>query len=139
MAIAAIVLCLGAVGCGGASLNTGGNRNLEQVDPDYVEPAWYEDYENDRKAAYSRYEGKVLQIRMQVMDTEQSPGGTEVTGTTGDQDRYRASCKFPASASTSLEGVRTGSLITVKGLFDHMQETANSYQIYLKNCALVRD
>ena len=136
--LAAVSLSLVVMGCGGASLNTGKNRNLEQVEPDFVEPVWYEDYQNDKRAAYERYDGKVLQIGVRVADTEESTYGTEVTGTTGDEDRFRASCTFPAAAASSLENVRAGSYIEVKGLFDHMQETANTYQIYLRNCVLVR-
>ena len=136
--LAAVSLLLVVIGCGGASLNTGKNRNLEQVEPDFVDPTWYDDYLNDHHAAYDRYDGKVLQIGVRVVDTEESTYGTEVTGTTGEEDRYRASCTFPAAASSSLENVRAESFIEVKGLFDHMQETANSYQIYLRNCVLVR-
>ncbi len=133
----AVLLLLVILGCGGASLNTGGNRNLEQVSPDFVDPPWYEDYENDHQAAYARYDKKVIQIGLRVSDTEDSPNGTEVTGSTGDGERYRAGCKFPASSSTSIQNVRSGDFIVVKGLFDHMQELSNSYKIYLKNCVVV--
>lgn len=124
-------------GCGGASLDSGKNRNLEQVEPDFTNPIWYQDFEQDRAAAYKRFKGKVIEIDVMVVEVEESPGGTTVLGTTGDMDRYRASCIFPPSAGTSMERVRAGREITVKGLFDHMQETSTTFQIYLKNCVLV--
>lgn len=132
-----LVFFLAVVGCGGASLDMGKYRNLEQVEPDMTDPVWYDDYANDRADTYKRYKGKVVELTMTVEEIEEDAGGIHVLGTTGDQDRYRITCVFPAAASTALQNVKATHHITVKGLFDHIQETARTYQIYLKNCALV--
>ena len=62
--LASISLLPLVVGCGGLSRNTG--ENLEQVEPDYVDPAWYEAYKNDRRAAYDQFDDTVLQIGVRV-------------------------------------------------------------------------
>lgn len=133
----AVTLFLVLIGCGGASLDMGKYRNLEQVEPDMTDPVWYDDYADDRAVTYKRYKGKVIELTMTVEEIEEDAGGIHVLGTTGDQDRYRITCVFPAAASTALQNVKVTHHITVKGLFDHIQETARTYQIYLKNCALV--
>jgi len=134
--LATVSLLLIVIGCGGSSSDS--VKNMELMEPDYVDPAWYEAYKNDRRAAYDQFDDTILQIGVRVTTIEKNVGGAEVTGTTGAQDWYRASCKFPVAARTSLEDVRAGSYIEVKGLFDHMQETSNSYQIYLRKCVVVR-
>ena len=127
---AAAVLLLLLMGCGKT-------RNLEFVEPDFSDPTWYDDFKADRSAAYDRYDGKVIQLSMQVTDLDESESGLEVTGTTGDEGHYRVSCIFSDATKKTMPNVREGSLETVKGLFDHMQELSNSYKIYLKNCVIV--
>jgi hypothetical protein len=137
--LAAVTLFLVLIGCKGGFLSIGKKQNLEQVAPDFVDPPWYDDYQRDRHAAYERYDGTVLQLGVRVTNREDASGNTEVIGTTGNQDLYRASCTFPEAAAASLEDVRVGSYVEVKGLFDHMLETSNSYQIYLQNCVVVNN
>ena len=131
MVIAVTTWLIAIVGCGK-------KESLDLVDPDYDDPAWYDDYKNDKRNAYDKYDDTIVQIRVLVGDREETAGGTEITGTTGDQNLYRASCKFSTAAREGLEGVKVGSFIRIKGYFDHMQETSNSYQIYLRNCVVVR-
>jgi hypothetical protein len=129
-ALAALSLCLVMLGCGKS-------RDLSMLEPDYVDPPWYDDYKADRRIAYDRYDDKVIQLEMQVTDLDDTAAGIEVTGITGFGNLYRASCKFSRDARESLKNVKEGSLITVKGLFSHMQELSNSYKIYLTNCVIV--
>ena len=136
--IAVLSLIVLMIGCGGASLDTGKNRNLEEVKPDFVNPPWYDDYTNDPSAAARKYQNRVLRVNLTISGFQEGSSGISVTGTTGDEDNYEIACLFPLSASAELQNARANEKIAVKGIFDHIEETSNTYQISLKNCVLAR-
>jgi hypothetical protein len=128
-ALATVLMLLVLTGCGG--------RDLTQVPPDFTDPAWYDDFRFDRRAAYDRFDDKVIQLDIRITNIDKTAAGEELTGNTGSQERYLASARFSRAAEISLEDVHVGDLITVKGLFSHMQETSNNYKIYLKDCVFI--
>ena len=136
--MAAVTLVILTAGCGGASLDSGKNRNLEEVKPDFVNPSWYDDYRSDPASAAHKYQNRVLRVNMTISGFQEGSSGISVTGYTGDDENYEIACLFPLSASAELQNARANERIAVKGLFDHIEETSNTYQISLRNCVLAR-
>ena len=125
-------------GCGGASLNTGEYRNLEEVKPDFVNPPWFEQFAEDPTSVEKKYKNRVLQLDVIILDFEELASGITIKGYTGDSERYRILCIFPSAASATLQDTKADDRITVKGLFAHVEDAQDSYQIVLKNCVLAR-
>ncbi len=125
-------------GCGGASLDYGQQRNLESVEPNFADPAWYDAYEQDPAAAATKYKDKVFQVNVVIIDFEETSRGIEVRGATGEDDSYRIICIFPSAASSRVQSHSAGDRITVKGLFGGIEDAGNTYQLRLASCVLVR-
>jgi len=125
-------------GCGGASLDYGQQRNLESVEPNFADPAWFDAYEQDPSAAANKYKNKVLQVDLVIIGFEETSRGVEVRGATGEDDAYRIVCIFPSAASSRIQSHKAGDRIAVKGLFGGIEDAGNTYQLRLTSCVLVR-
>jgi hypothetical protein len=126
------------IGCGGASLDYGQSRNLEAAEANFVDPEWWDLYAHDSDAAMQKYKNKVFQVDLKIEETGEISGGIGVKGSTGDHDSYRITCLFPQTASNRIQGLHPGQRVTVKGLFNRVEEATNTYELWLTSCVLAR-
>jgi hypothetical protein len=135
--LTSLPLLILSTGCGGASLDYGQTPNLESVKPNFVNPDWYDAYADDPGVAAKKYKKKVLQLDMVIQDFEELPKGIAITGSTGEGDAYRISCIFPPGEASRFLNLTPDTRITVKGLFDRIEDADNTYAIHLNACVLV--
>ncbi len=139
--LAGAMICLiGAlyIGCGGASLDYGQARNLEAVEPNFVNPEWYDAYANDPETAAKKYKDKVFQVDVRIAEFAEISGGIGIKGNTGESERFRVTCLFPQAASNRLQSFSTDDVVAVKGLFHHIDDQSNTLELWLTSCVLTR-
>ena len=136
--LTAIPLLVLITGCGGAALDYGQTRNLESVEPNFVNPPWYDLYAEDPEAPAKKYKEKVLQLDLKIVEFGETSGGITVIGATGEDDMYRVTCFFAQAHSTRVQSYSAGDRMSVKGVFHHIEDAGNTSHLHLAGCVLVR-